>query len=41
MSDDLISIEVDGQKLHGRQGDMLIEVTDAAGIHIPRFCYHR
>ncbi|MGK0674445.1 MAG: NADH-quinone oxidoreductase subunit NuoG [Halothiobacillaceae bacterium] len=41
MSDDLITIEVDGQKLHGRQGDMLIEVTDAAGIHIPRFCYHR
>ncbi|MGD9888097.1 MAG: NADH-quinone oxidoreductase subunit NuoG [Halothiobacillaceae bacterium] len=41
MSDDLISIEVDGQKLYGRQGDMLIEVTDAAGIHIPRFCYHR
>ena len=41
MSDDLISIEVDGQKLQGRQGDMLIEVTDAAGIHIPRFCYHR
>ncbi len=41
MSDDLISIEVDGKKLQGRQGDMLIEVTDAAGIHIPRFCYHR
>jgi NADH-quinone oxidoreductase subunit G len=41
MSDDLISIEVDGKKLHGHQGDMLIEVTDAAGIHIPRFCYHR
>ncbi|MEW5838045.1 MAG: NADH-quinone oxidoreductase subunit NuoG [Pseudomonadota bacterium] len=41
MSDDLISIEVDGQKLQGHQGDMLIEVTDAAGIHIPRFCYHR
>ncbi len=41
MSDDLITIEVDGQKLHGHQGDMLIEVTDAAGIHIPRFCYHR
>ena len=41
MSDDLITIEVDGQRLQGRQGDMLIEVTDAAGIHIPRFCYHR
>ncbi len=41
MSEDLITIEVDGQRLQGRQGDMLIEVTDAAGIHIPRFCYHR
>lgn len=41
MSDDLITIEVDGKRLQGRQGDMLIEVTDAAGIHIPRFCYHR
>ncbi|MEF3192676.1 MAG: NADH-quinone oxidoreductase subunit NuoG [Halothiobacillaceae bacterium] len=41
MSDDLITIEVDGQKLQGHHGDMLIEVTDAAGIHIPRFCYHR
>ncbi len=41
MSEDLINIEVDGQKLQGHKGDMLIEVTDAAGIHIPRFCYHR
>lgn len=39
--DDLITIEVDGHRLQGRQGDMLIEVTDQAGINIPRFCYHR
>ena len=39
--DDLITIEVDGHRLQGRKGDMLIEVTDQAGINIPRFCYHR
>ena len=39
--DDLITIEVDGQRLQGRKGEMLIEVTDQAGINIPRFCYHR
>ncbi|ANJ67168.1 NADH-quinone oxidoreductase subunit G [Halothiobacillus diazotrophicus] len=37
----MITIEVDGHSLRGRQGDMLIEVTDQAGITIPRFCYHR
>ena len=35
-----ISIEVDGKKLEAEAGQMLIEVTDQAGIHIPRFCYH-
>lgn len=37
----MITIEVDGHSLRGRQGDMLIEVTDQAGVNIPRFCYHR
>ncbi len=37
---DTIHIEVDGQKLAAKPGQMLIEVTDQAGIHIPRFCYH-
>jgi len=41
MHDDLITIEVDGHRLQGRKGDMLIEVTDQAGVTIPRFCYHR
>jgi len=36
-----ITIEVDGRKLEARPGQMLIEVTDAAGISIPRFCYHK
>ncbi len=40
MSDDKVKITVDGRELEARKGAMLIEVTDAAGIHIPRFCYH-
>ena len=41
MSQDKIKIEVDGQDLEANPGQMLIEVTDAADIYIPRFCYHR
>ena len=32
MSDDLINLTVDGQPLTAKRGQMLIEVTDAAGI---------
>ena len=38
--DQMVTIEVDGRELKAKAGAMLIEVTDAAGIHIPRFCYH-
>ena len=41
MSDDVVKIEVDGRELEARKGAMLIEATDAAGIYIPRFCYHK
>lgn len=41
MADDMIHIEVDGQLLEAKPGQMLIEVTDAAGITVPRFCYHK
>ena len=41
MSDDLVNIEIDGQPYQARKGAMLIEVTDAEGIHVPRFCYHK
>jgi len=40
MSDDLVNIEVDGKPLKARKGQMLIQATDAAGIYVPRFCYH-
>ncbi len=35
-----VSIEVDGRELTARKGEMIIQVTDRAGIDIPRFCYH-
>ncbi|MEJ2621136.1 MAG: NADH-quinone oxidoreductase subunit NuoG [Candidatus Thiodiazotropha sp.] len=41
MTDKLVTIEVNGQQLQAEAGTMLIEVTDAAGINIPRFCYHK
>ncbi|MGE0860339.1 MAG: NADH-quinone oxidoreductase subunit NuoG [Gammaproteobacteria bacterium] len=41
MSDDRVKIEVDGQTIEARKGAMLIEATDAAGIYVPRFCYHK
>lgn len=37
----MISIEVDGRKIEAEEGSMIIEVTDANGITIPRFCYHK
>jgi NADH-quinone oxidoreductase subunit G len=40
MADKQIEIEVNGQTLRARPGQMLIEVTDTAGIYVPRFCYH-
>ncbi len=41
MSSDTFKIEVNGIELDARPGQMLIEVTDAADIYVPRFCYHR
>jgi len=41
MSEEVLTIEVDGHPIPARKGAMLIEATDAAGIYIPRFCYHK
>lgn len=41
MSDELVSFEVNGQTLQARPGSMLIAATDAVGITVPRFCYHK
>ena len=40
MSDDPLTIEIDGSPFEARKGQMLIEVADANAIPIPRFCYH-
>lgn len=38
---DQVTIEINDTPLQARQGQMLIEVADANGISIPRFCYHK
>jgi NADH-quinone oxidoreductase subunit G len=39
--EDAVTVEIDGRTLQARKGAMIIEVADAAGINIPRFCYHK
>ena len=41
MSEDTVTIEVNGQSYEAHKGQMLIEVTDANNVYIPRFCYHK
>ena len=41
MSENQISIEIDGKKVHAEQGATIIEAADAYDIYIPRFCYHK
>jgi NADH-quinone oxidoreductase subunit G len=40
MSDTTIKVEINGVECDARPGEMLIAVTDRAGIYVPRFCYH-
>lgn len=37
---DEVNIEVNGVPLKARKGQMLIQVTDAHDVYVPRFCYH-
>ncbi len=37
----MLEIEIDGAKVSADPGEMLIAVTDRAGIRVPRFCYHK
>src|SRR5215470_10649867 len=39
-AEEFVNIEVNGVPMKGHKGDMIIRVTDANGIYIPRFCYH-
>jgi NADH-quinone oxidoreductase subunit G len=40
MSEELVNIEVDGVPFKAKKGAMIMQVTDPAGVYIPRFCYH-
>ncbi|NOZ54454.1 MAG: NADH-quinone oxidoreductase subunit G [Gammaproteobacteria bacterium] len=37
----MVSIEIDGKKIQARDGALVIEAADDAGVYIPRFCYHK
>lgn len=37
----MIEFEIDGKPLSAESGTMIIQAADAAGIYIPRFCYHK
>jgi NADH-quinone oxidoreductase subunit G len=37
---DTVTVTVDGVAVQARKGEMLIRVTDANGVYVPRFCYH-
>ncbi len=41
MSSNPLKIEIDGQLIEVAPGSTIIEAADAAGIAIPRFCYHK
>ncbi|HTY92411.1 MAG TPA: NADH-quinone oxidoreductase subunit NuoG [Steroidobacteraceae bacterium] len=40
MADEFVNIEVNGVPVKARKGEMIIRVTDANGVYVPRFCYH-
>jgi len=37
----MVKIEIDNQEIEAKDGAMVIEAADDAGIYIPRFCYHK
>jgi len=41
LEDIMVNIEINGEAVKARRGDMLIEAADSAGVSIPRFCYHK
>ena len=38
--DKLVDVEVNGVPIKARPGQMIIELTDANDVYVPRFCYH-
>ena len=37
---DMVNLEINGESVQIAKGSMIIQASDAAGIPIPRFCYH-
>jgi len=37
----MVRITIDGEEYQAENGQMIIEVADANGVQIPRFCYHK
>jgi NADH-quinone oxidoreductase subunit G len=40
MAEEFVNIEVNGVPMKARKGEMIIRVTDANEVYVPRFCYH-
>lgn len=40
VASDLVTLEINGESVQIAKGSMIIHASDAAGIPIPRFCYH-
>jgi len=40
MAEDFVNIEINGEPVKARKGEMIIRVTDAHNAYVPRFCYH-
>ena len=41
VAEDMLTVEIDGVEYQAHKDAMIIEVTDANGISVPRFCYHK
>ena len=41
MSEDTITITIDGQEIQAKAGQTILEAADAAGVYIPRLCYYK
>jgi NADH-quinone oxidoreductase subunit G len=40
MAEEFVNVELNGVSVKARKGEMIIRVTDANGVYVPRFCYH-
>src|ERR1700744_4156527 len=41
MAEEFVNIEVNGVPMKARKGEMIIRATDANGVYVPHFCYHK